>query len=37
MKGTFDFTVQRRENRYVFVARQYGVVSLGGSGKLWHP
>ena len=26
MKGTFDFTVQRRENRYVFVARQYGVV-----------
>ena len=26
MKGTFDFTVQRRGNRYVFVARQYGVV-----------
>ena len=26
MKGTFDFTVQRRENRYVFIARQYGVV-----------
>ena len=26
MKGTFDFTVQRRENDYVFVARQYGVV-----------
>ena len=26
MKGTFDFTVQRRESRYVFVARQYGVV-----------
>ena len=26
MKGTFDFTVQKRENCYVFVARQYGVV-----------
>ena len=26
MKGTFDFTVQKRENRYVFVARPYGVV-----------
>jgi hypothetical protein len=26
MKGTFGFTVQKRENDYVFVARQYGVV-----------
>ena len=26
MKDTFDFTVQRRDNRYVFIAKQYGVV-----------
>jgi hypothetical protein len=26
MKRDFDFTGQRRKNRYVFVAKQYGVV-----------